>query len=77
MFFRGSTAGRMRTIRRHGTPLPDSEKGSISAKSYQDNTSESTSSFATFKNAFRKADQENSPRQLSISRPYPTYNGGN
>ena len=77
MFFRGSTAGRMRTIRRYGTPLPDSEKGSISGKSYEDNTSESTSAFATFKNAFRKADQENSPRQLSISRPYPTYNGGN
>lgn len=77
VFFRGSTAGRMRTIRRHGTPVPDSERGSISDKSYQDDTSNSTSAFATFKGAFSKADKENSPRQLNISRPYPAYSGGN
>ena len=77
LFFRGSIAGRMRTIRRYGTPLPDSEKGSMSGRSYEDDTSESRGAFATFKTAFRKADQESSPRQLSISRPYPTYSGGN
>ena len=59
----------MRTIRRHGTPLPDSEKGSIRGKSFHED--EPSSVLATFKNAFRKADQESSPRQMEISRPVP------
>jgi hypothetical protein len=58
----------MRTIRRHGTPLPDSEKGSIGGRSYEE---EPTSVLTTFKNAFRKANQESPPRQMEISRPVP------
>jgi len=66
----------MRTIRRHGTPLPDSEKGSI--RSYAGNVPdlESPSVLATFKNAFRRRSEvESSPRPMEISRPYPAHTG--
>ena len=59
----------MRTIRHHGTPLPDSEKGSISGRSFSGE--EPTSVLATFKRAFRRADPESPPRQMDISRPIP------
>ena len=74
-FWRGEKAGRMRTIRRYGTPLPDSEKGSISGSSFYIEKEEPSSVLAQFKNAFRKADsQQESPRApLEISRPLPVH----
>jgi hypothetical protein len=61
----------MRLIRRHGTPVPDAEKGyapSIGSR-YEE---EPTSMIGTFKNAFKKAGREEERPPMNISGPYPT-----
>jgi tagatose-1,6-bisphosphate aldolase non-catalytic subunit AgaZ/GatZ len=61
----------MRIIRRHGTPVPDSEKGSVGGYSVHEEE-EPTNVLSTFKNAFKKAGREEAPRRaISISGPYP------
>ena len=59
----------MRTIRRYGTPVPDTEKGYISDTSSDGN---SGSIVSAFKNAFRGNTAEESPRPaIQISHPIP------
>jgi hypothetical protein len=69
--FRGSK-GKIRRIRRHGTAVPDAEKGSISGRSVDiGEVGGSPSPLTTFKNAFRRADQDSPSRPMQISRPIP------
>ena len=58
----------MRTIRRYGTPVPDTEKGYTSDASSDVNDG---SMFSAFKNAFGSNTREESPRQIQISHPIP------
>jgi len=67
-FFRGSKPGKIRTIRQHGTPVPDPEKGSIASESANFQVEESNNVFMNLKNAFRKAGRDSSP-PINISRP--------
>jgi hypothetical protein len=60
----------MRIIRRHGTPVPDTEKGytpSVGSR-YEE---EPSTVLGTFKNAFKKAEKEDSRPAMNISGPYP------
>jgi hypothetical protein len=63
----------MRTIRRHGTPVPDSERGST--KSFQDDSEEPTTVLGTFKSAFKKANRESTRPVMNISAPMRDNNG--